>query len=57
MGDIFGDAVSDVKPVLLWDMTMPEPIKALCNKYETGMVSLCGLFSDHVPIPALARGS
>ena len=36
------------KPVLLWDMTMPQPIQALCNKYETGMVSLCGLFSDTV---------
>ena len=40
--------MSDMKPVLLWDMTMPEPINALCNKYETGMVSLCGLFSDTV---------
>ena len=27
---------------------MPDPIKALCNKYETGMVALCGLFSNTV---------
>ena len=55
VGDIFGDSVSDVKPVLLWDMTMPEPIKALCNKYETGMVSLCGLFSDTVKKASMSQ--
>ena len=55
VGVIFGDSVSDVKPVLLWDMTMPEPIKALCNKYETGMVSLCGLFSDTVKKASMSQ--
>ncbi len=62
VGHIFGESVSDVKPVLEWDMSMPKPIKALCNIYETGQVSLCGLFSTtvkkaliHVPVPALAR--
>ena len=55
VGDIFGDDVCDVKPVLLWDMTMPEPIKALCNKYETGMVSLCGLFSDTVKKASMSQ--
>ena len=27
-------------------MSIPAPLKALCNKYETGQVALCGLFSD-----------
>ena len=48
VGRIFGDIVSDVKPVLEWDVAMPKPIKALCNKYETSMVSLCGLFSNAI---------
>ena len=48
MGSVFGESESDVKPVAEWDMAIPKPIKALCNKYETGQVSLCGLFSDTV---------
>ena len=43
VGSVFGESESDVKPVAEWDMAIPKPI---CNKYETGQVSLCGLFSD-----------
>ncbi len=45
VGRVFGDSESDVRPVQEWDMTIPDPIKALCNN---GQVSLCGLFSDTV---------
>ena len=37
-----------MKPVKLWDMTRPRPIAELRNRYETGHVSLCGLFSTTV---------
>jgi hypothetical protein len=36
-------------------MAMPDPIKALCNKYETGMVSLCGLFSNTVKKASMSQ--
>ena len=39
---------TDIKPVPEWDMTVPKPLKEVCNKYEAGQVALCGLFSDTV---------
>ena len=46
VGKVFGDGIADIKPVPEWEMSLPDPVKALCNKYETGQVALCGLFSD-----------
>ena len=48
MGRVFDKAESQVRPVPEWDMKIPDPIAALCNKYETGHVALCGLFSETV---------
>ena len=38
----------NMKPVKLWDMRKPQPIAKLSNRYETGHVSLWGLFSTIV---------
>ena len=55
VGSVFGDSESDVKPVSEWDMSIPGPVKALCDKYETGQVSLCGLFSDTVKKASMSQ--
>jgi len=39
---------TNLKPVVEWDMQKPEPVAALRNTYETGQVSLAGLFSTAV---------
>ena len=44
---MFGGNGTDIKPVPEWNMTVPT-LKELCNKYETGQVALCGIFSDTV---------
>ena len=36
--NVFGEGESDIKPVPEWDMKIPAPVKALCNKYETDCV-------------------
>ena len=48
VGRVFGKEESEVRPIPKWDMKIPDPIAALCNKYETGQVALCGLFSETV---------
>ena len=49
VGDVLdGSESSILKPVKLWDMQKPQPIAELSNRYETGQVSLCGLFSSTV---------
>ena len=55
VGRVFGTDLSDVKPVPEWDMTIPYDVIALCNKYETGQVSLCGLFSDTVKKASMSQ--
>ena len=55
VGNVYGDSEADVKPVREWDMSTPKPIKALCNKYETGQVSLCGLFSSTVKKASMSQ--
>ena len=55
VGRVFGESEADVRPVEEWDMSIPKPIKALCNKYETGMVSLCGLFSSTVKKASMSQ--
>ena len=55
VGRVFGADMSDVKPVPEWDMTIPYDVIALCNKYETGQVSLCGLFSDTVKKASMSQ--
>ena len=55
VGDVYGDSEADVKPVREWDMSTPKPVKALCNKYETGQVSLCGLFSSTVKKASMSQ--
>ena len=46
---------SEVRPVPEWDMKIPDPIAALCNKYETGQVALCGQFSETVKKAAMSQ--
>ena len=46
MGDVIEYA--DLKPVEDWDINFPQEISNLRNKYETGQVALCGLFSNTV---------
>ena len=36
-------------------MTVPKPLKELCNKYELGQVGLCGLFSDTVKKASMSQ--
>ena len=49
VGDVLDTSESmNMKPVKLWDMRKPQPIAKLSNRYETGHVSLCGLFSTTV---------
>ena len=55
VGHVFGDNGTDIKPVPEWDMTVPKPLKELCNKYETGQVGLCGLFSDTVKKASMSQ--
>ena len=44
-----------MKPVKLWDMSKPQPIAQLSNRYEIGHVSLCGLFSTTVKKASVCR--
>ena len=48
VGDVFSSDPTDLKTVVEWDMQKPEPVAALRNTYETGQVSLAGLFSTAV---------
>ena len=49
VGDVLDTSCSmSTKPVKLWNMKKPDPIAQLSNRYETGQVSLCGLFSTTV---------
>ena len=49
VGDVLDQSETmNMKPVKLWDMRKPQPIAQLSNRYETGHVSLCGLFSTTV---------
>ena len=48
VGDVFTSDPTDLKTVVEWDMQKPEPVAALRNTYETGQVSLAGLFSTAV---------
>ena len=45
VGDVFSSDPTDLKPVVEWDMQKPESVASLRNTYETGQVSLAGLFS------------
>ena len=48
VGDVLQSSENmTMKPVKLWDMTKPRPIADLMNRYETGHVSLCGLFLNY----------
>ena len=47
VGDVLEES-DTMKPVKLCDMRNPQPIAQLSNRYETGHVSLCGLFSTTV---------
>ena len=45
VGDVLDASESSIlKPVRLWDMKKPQTIAELSNRYETGQLSLCGLF-------------
>ena len=57
VGDVFSSDPTDLKPVIEWDMQKPEPVAALMQKhiYETGQVSLAGLFSTAVRDAGFAR--
>ena len=48
VGDIYTSHSAHLKSVLEWDMHKPDPVAALRNTYETGQVSLAGLFSTAV---------
>ena len=48
---------SDFKPVEDWDMNFPQEIPDLSNKYETGQVALCGLFSNTVTQAGMSQYS
>lgn len=47
VGDVTS-ANGELKPVSEWSMEKPQPVAALQNRYETGQVALCGLFSTTV---------
>ncbi len=47
-GHVFDSDITDIKPVVEWDMQKPQPVAALRNRYEIGQVSLAGLFSTTV---------
>ena len=47
VGDVLEES-NTMKTVKLWDMRKPQPIAQLSNRYETGHVSLCGLFSTTI---------
>ena len=47
VGDVTS-ANGELKPVSEWSTEKPQPVAALRNKYETGQVALCGLFSTTV---------
>ena len=55
VGRVFGKDESEVRPIPEWDMKIPDPITALCNKYETGQVALCGLFSETVKKASMSQ--
>jgi hypothetical protein len=46
VGDIKQHDLDLLKPVSKWDMSKPKSIANLRNQYETGMTSLCTVFSD-----------
>ena len=56
VGDVLDSSESmTMKPVKLWDMSKPKPIAELRNRYETGHVSLCGLFSTTVKKASISQ--
>ena len=55
VGRVFGKDESEVRPIPEWDMKIHDPITALCNKYETGQVALCGLFSETVKKASMSQ--
>ena len=56
VGDVLDSSESmTMKPVKLWDMSKPKSIAELRNRYETGHVSLCGLFSTTVKKASISQ--
>jgi hypothetical protein len=45
----------NMKSVKLWNMQKTQPIAQLSNRYETGHVSLCGLFSTTVKKASMSQ--
>ncbi len=52
---VFDSNITDIKPVREWDVRKPQPVAALTNRYETGQVSLLGLFSTSVKDAGFAQ--
>ena len=46
VGGVFNNG--QLKPVAEWDMSQPEPLAALRNRYESPQIALCGLYSTTV---------
>ena len=49
------DSSMSLKPVHLWELRKPQPVGRLHNRYETGHVSLCGLFSTTVKKASMSQ--
>ena len=54
VGDVLDTSMS-LKPVHLWELRKPQPVGRLHNRYETGHVSLCGLFSTTVKKASMSQ--
>jgi hypothetical protein len=57
VGDVFESGAYSTKPVSQWNMTLPNPIGNLANRYERGQISLCGLFSTIAKDAGMSRFS
>ena len=53
VGDVFNNG--QLKPVAEWDMSQPEPLAALRNRYESTQIALCGLYSTTVKQASFAQ--
>ena len=53
--DVFSNDLTSIKSVTEWDMCKSQPIATLQDTYETGQVSLAGLFSTTVKDAGFAQ--